>query len=80
MTLIIMTLNNLKCFLEKFKVGLHKSNFSPAMHDWGVFLNSKKVSIQIKGVLLKLIYSIKANMIISFFSRFLVKFFRNIIK
>ena len=59
---------------------LHKRNFSPAMHSWGVFPNRKRCTMQKKDLFVKLIYSIKTNLITSFFSRFLVKFLRNNIK
>ena len=40
-------INNLKCFGgKKIKVGLHKHNFSPAMHGLGVFSNNKRCSMQ----------------------------------
>ena len=68
-------------FREKeIKVGLHKHNFSPAMHGLGVFPNSKRYSMQKKEIFVKLIYSIKTNIITSFFSKFLAKFLRNSIK
>ena len=44
------------------------------------FPNNKRCRMQKKGIYVKLIYFIKTNLIISFFSRCLVKFFRNIIK
>ena len=47
------------------------------MHGWGVFGNN---SMQKKKNICKLIYSIKTNLITSFFSKFLVKFLRNSIK
>ena len=47
------------------------------MHDWGVFPNNKRCSLQKKEIFVTLIYSIKTNMITSFFSKFLVKFLRN---
>ena len=62
---------------KKIKVGAHKHNFFPAMHCWGVFPNSKRYSMQKKEIFVKLIYSIKTNLISSFFSIFLVKFWRN---
>ena len=40
----------------------------------------KEVASRIKKMCVKLIYSIKTNMIISFLSKFLVKFLRNSIK
>ena len=71
----------MKCFREKkIKVGAHKHNFFPVMHGWGVFPNNKRYSIQKKEIFVKLIYSIKTNLITSFFSKFLVKFLRNSIK
>ena len=65
---------------KKIKVGAHKHNFFPVMHGWGVFPNNKRYSIQKKEIFVKLIYSIKTNLITSFFSKFLVKFLRNSIK
>ena len=59
---------------------LHKHNFSPAMHGWGVFPNNERYSMQKKEIFVKLIYSIKTNLITSFFSKFLVKFLRSSIK
>ena len=47
------------------------------MHDWGVFPNNKRCSLQKKEIFVTLIYSIKTNMITSFFSKFLVTFLRN---
>ena len=41
---------------------------------------TKEVASRKKKMCVKLIYSIKTNTIISFFSKFLVKFFRNSIK
>ena len=73
--IIFNNTNNLKCFREKIKVGIHKHNFSPAMHGWGVFPNNRK-----REIFVKLIYSIKTNLITRFFSKFLVKFLRNSIK
>ena len=61
-------------------MGLHKHNFSPAMHGWGVFPNNERYSMQKKEIFVKLIYSIKTNLITSFFSKFLVKFLRSSIK
>ena len=61
---------------KKIKVGAHKHNFFPAMHGWGVFPNNKRYSMQKKEIFVKLIYSIKTNLITSFFSKFLVKFWR----
>ena len=61
---------------KKIKVGAHKYNCSPAMHGWGVFPNNKRYSMQKKEIFVKLIYSIKTNLITSFFSKFLVKFWR----
>ena len=55
----------------------YKHNFSPVMHGWRVFPYYKKYSMQKKEIFVKLIYSIKTNMITSFFSKFLVKFLRN---
>ena len=78
--IIFNNTNNLKCFREKIKVGIHKHNFSPAMHGWGVFPNNERYSMQKKEIFVKLIYSIKTNLITSFFSKFLVKFLRNSIK
>ena len=48
---------------KKIKVGAHKYNCSPAMHGWGVFPNNKRYSMQKKDVFVKLIYSIKTNLI-----------------
>ena len=62
---------------KKIKVGAHKHNFFPAMHGWGVFPNNKRYSMQKKEIFVKLIYSIKTNLITSFFSKFLVTFWRN---
>ena len=39
---ILTNSNNLKCFEEKIKVGLHKYNFSPVTHGWRVFPNNKR--------------------------------------
>ena len=64
---------------KKIKIGVHKHNFSPAMHSWEVFPSNKRYSTQ-KKKFVKLIYSIKTNLITSFFSKFLVMFFRNSIK
>ena len=50
------------------------------MHDWGVSPNNKSKSMQKKELFVNLIYSIKTNLIGSFFSKFLVKFLRNSIK
>ena len=50
------------------------------MHGLGVFTNNKRYSMQKKEILVKLIYTIKTNLITSFFSKFLVKFLRNSIK
>ena len=61
-------------------MGVHKHNFSPAMHGWGVFRNNKSYSMQKKEIFVKLIYSIKTNLIISFVSKFLVKFLKYSIK
>ena len=61
-------------------MGAHKHNFFPVMHGWGVFPNNKRYSIQKKEIFVKLIYSIKTNLITSFFSKFLVKFLRSSIK
>ena len=61
-------------------MGLHKHNFSPAMHGWGVFPITKDVGTQKKEIFVKFIYSIKTNFIKSFFSNILVKFLRNSIK
>ena len=36
--------------MKIIKVGLHKPNFSPAMHGWGVFPNNKKCSMQKKNI------------------------------
>ena len=58
------------------KVGLHKDNFSPAMHSWKVFHNNRRCSIQKKKeIFVKLVYSIKIKLI-----KFLVKVLRNRIK
>ena len=65
---------------KKIKLGVCKHNFFPAMHCWGVFLNNRRYSVHKKETFVKLIYFIKANLIISFFSKFLVKFLRNSIK
>ena len=65
---------------KKTKVRLHKHNFSPAMHGWGVFPNNERNSMQKKEILVKLINSIKTNLISSFFSKFLVMFLRNSVK
>ena len=62
---------------KKIKVGAHKHNFFPAMHGSGVFPNNKRYSVQKKEIFVKLIYSIKTNLINSFFSKFLVRFWRN---
>ena len=61
-------------------MGVHKHNFSPAMHDYGVFRNNKRYSMQKKEIFVKLIYYIKTNLINSFFSKCLVKILRNSIK
>ena len=53
---------------------------APAMHGWEVFPNNKRCSMQKKVILVKLIYSIKTNMITSIFPKFLVRFLRNNIK
>ena len=50
-------------------MGLHKHNFSLAMHGYRVFPNS----MQKKEIFVKLIYSIKTN-ITSFLSKSLVRF------
>ena len=51
------------------------------MHGWGVSANNKRYNMQKKETfVVKLIYSIKTNLITSFFSKFLVKFLRNSIK
>ena len=51
------------------------------MHGCGVFPDNKSCSrMQKKEIFLKLIYSTKTNLSISFFSKFLVKFLRNSIK
>ena len=65
---------------KKIKVGVHKHNFLPAINGWGVFPNNKRYNMQKKEIFVKLIYSIKTNLINSFFSKFLVKFLRNGIK
>ena len=49
------------------------------MHDWEYSLNNKRSSKQGEKICIKLVYSIKTNTIISFFT-FLVKFLRNSIK
>ena len=66
-------------------LGLHKGGASWTQffsrHAWlGVFSNNKRSSIQKKETFVNLISSMKINMITSFFSKFLVKFFSNRIK
>ena len=65
---------------KKIKVGVHEHSFSPSMHGCGVFPDNKRYSMQKKGIFVKLIYSIKTNLIRSFSSKFLVTFLRNSIK
>ena len=50
------------------------------MHGWGVFPNNKGCNMQKKEIFVKLIHSIKTNLINSFFSKFSVKILRNSIK
>ena len=66
--------------VKKIKVGSHKHNFSPVMHGWGVFPSNNDAVCRKKDIFVKLIYSIKINLITSFFSKSLVKFLRNSIK
>ena len=66
--------------VKKIKVGPHKHNFSPVMHGWGVFPSNNDAVCRKKDIFVKLIYSIKINLITSFFSKSLVKFLRNSIK
>ena len=66
--------------VKKLKVGPHKHNFSPVMHGWGVFPSNNDAVCRKKDIFVKLIYSIKINLITSFFSKSLVKFLRNSIK
>ena len=66
--------------VNKIKVGPHKHNFSPVMHGWGVFPSNNDAVCRKKDIFVKLIYSIKINLITSFFSKSLVKFLRNSIK
>ena len=47
------------------------------MHGWGVLPSSKRCSMQKKEIFVKLIHSIKINLITNFFSKFLVKVLRN---
>ena len=65
---------------KKIMLGVCKLNFFSAILCWGFFLNNRRYSAQKKETFVKLIYFIKANLIISFFSKFLVKFLRNSIK
>ena len=66
--------------VKKIKVGPHKHNFSPVMHGWGVFPSNNDAVCRKKDIFVKLIYSIKINLITSFFSKSLVKLLRNSIK
>ena len=50
------------------------------MNGWGVFSNSNDAVCRKKQIFVKLIYSIKTNLITSFFSKSLVKFLRNSIE
>ena len=50
------------------------------MHGWGVFPSNNDAVCRKKDIFVKLIYSIKINLITSFFSKSLVKFLRNSIK
>ena len=47
------------------------------MHGWGISPNKKRNNKQEKKICLKLIYSIKANTIINFFSKCFVTFLKN---
>ena len=58
-------------------MGAHKHNFFRAMHGWEVFPNNKRYSMQKKEIFVKQIYSIKTNLITSFFSKSLVNFWKN---
>ena len=66
-------------FREK-NVLLYKHNFSLAMMAGEFLPIRKEVASRKKEICVKLIYSIKTNTSISFFSKFLVKFLRNSIK
>ena len=61
----------------KIKVGAHKHNFFPAMHVWDFSPITKDIVCRKKEIFVKLIYSIKTNLVTSFYSKFLVKFWRN---
>ena len=50
------------------------------MHGWGISPNKKRNNKQEQKICLKLIYSIKANTIINFFSKCFVTFLKNSIK
>ena len=58
-------------------MGAHKHNFFRAMHGWEVFPNNKRYGMQKKEIFVKQIYSIKTNLITSFFSKSLVNFWKN---
>ena len=60
-------------------MGLHKYNFSSAIMAREFSLITKDVADK-KKIFVKFIYSIKTNLITSFFSKYLVKFLRNSIK
>ena len=81
MTLIIIynKQKQSEVFGEKKKV-LHNHNFLPAMHGWGISPYKKRSSKQEKGNMCKTDLCYQKNTIISFFSKFLVKFLRNSIK
>ena len=62
------------------KVGIHKHNFlQPCMAGEFSPITRDIVCIK-KETFVKLIYSIKTNLIANFFSKYLVKFLRNSIK
>ena len=67
---------------KEIKVGLHKNNFSSAIMA-GEFspktADNKNFFVILNKIFVKLIYSIKTNMMTSFFSKFLVKILRKVL-
>ena len=66
-------------FQEK-KVGIHKHNFSLAMHGWGVFLNNKRYSMQKKRNVWKIdLFLSFQNFKIDLFYKFLRKYIKYVV-